>query len=149
MSQKSVGRCFLGFVHRRRRDRTAYLGGEPRTHLAYGLAQAGPLFGLPASWAIQFPEARDSAPESVQQGKLPDAASDTIAHRLMLAAGSDQADTIALQQAAKTPVGADIDVLKVLEANEDIIVQLQALRMALTPWGLSSDLIPIVMRAAA
>ena len=125
----------------------AYLGGEPRTYLAYSLAQAGPLFGLPASWAIQFSEARDSAPESVKQGKLPDPATDTIAHRLMLVAGSDQADAIALQQAAKTPVGSDIDVVKVLEANEDIIVQLQALRMVLTPWGLSGDLIPIVMRA--
>lgn len=125
----------------------AYLGGEPRTYLAYGLAQAGSLFGLPASWAIQFPEARDSAPESVRQGKLPDPGSDTIASRLMQVAASDQADAIAVQQAAKTPLGAGVDVQDVLAANEDVIVQLAALRTALTPWGLSGDLIPIVMHA--
>ncbi len=125
----------------------AYLGGESRTYLAYGLAQAGSLFGLPASWAIQFPEARDSAPENVRQGKLPDPASDTIASRLTLVAGSDQADAIALNQAAKTPIGANVDAPQVLAANEDVIVQLAALRTALTPWGLSGDLIPIVIHA--
>ncbi|MBA3458667.1 MAG: hypothetical protein H0T46_01810 [Deltaproteobacteria bacterium] len=125
----------------------AYLGGEPRTYLAYGFAQAGSLFGLPASWAIQFAEARDSAPESVRQGKLPDPANDTIASRLMLIAGSDQADAIALQQAAKTPLDAGVDVPQVLAANEDVIVQPAALRSVLTPWGLAGDLIPIVMHA--
>ncbi|MBA3462162.1 MAG: hypothetical protein H0T46_19535, partial [Deltaproteobacteria bacterium] len=120
--------------------------GDVPSFYAYGFANAAPLFGLPASWAIAFPEARAHAPEDIKGGKLPDPATDTIARRLMMLAASDTADTLALHQAAGAKLGATSGPA-VLTAVEDTLLQLEALRSILTPWGVAGDIFPVIMHA--
>ncbi|MDQ3300174.1 MAG: hypothetical protein M3619_26640, partial [Myxococcota bacterium] len=126
------------------RDQT----GEATSYYAYGIAAAAPLFGLPASWAVQFPDARTHAPDSVKQGTLPDSKSDSIATRLAGLAATDAADAIALHQAA----GMSVDKAEptaVLAAMDDTVIQLGALRAALAPWDLAGEIVPVLLHAVA
>ncbi|MDQ3337409.1 MAG: hypothetical protein M4D80_19780 [Myxococcota bacterium] len=122
--------------------------GDATSYYAYGIAAAPPLFGLPAAWAVQFPEAREHAPDTIKRGTLPDESTDSIAGRLSALAASDASDAIALQQAAGAPI-ADADASAVLGSLDDTLIQLGALRTALTPWGLSNEIVPVIFHAVA
>ena len=112
---------------------------------AYGLAAAPPLFGLPVSWAVAFPQLLALAPEAIQHGTLPDPSTDSIAARLARLAGSSAADGLALQQAAKVDASPE----QIRGAAEDVVIQLSALRSLLTPWGLAAEVLPEIGRASA
>lgn len=120
--------------------------GDPTSYYAYGIAAAPPMFGLPVSWAVQFPEARQHAPESIKQGTLSDEQSDSIAARLGALAATDMSDGIAMQQARDTHAD-NVAASDVLAACDDGIIQLGALRTTMTGWGLASDLVPVIMHA--
>ena len=112
--------------------------GDATSYYAYGIAAASPMFGLPASWAVQFPEARAHAPAGIQQGTMPDEKSDSIATRFAGLASTDAADAIALQQATGTPI-ANAEPSAVLAAVDDTVIQLGALRSVFAPWGLARE----------
>src|SRR6185312_5044847 len=69
--------------------------GGPTSYYAYGVAAAAPYFSLPASWAIQFPEAKANAPATIRDGRLPDSKEDSIEVRLQNLATSNVGDEIA------------------------------------------------------
>lgn len=118
----------------------ALFGTTEKAHL---LAEAGGLYGLPASLAATFPEAREHAPAAIRKGEVPDDKNDTIARRLATLAGTGEADAIALQQASATPV-EKITPAEVLTAIDDTIIQLNGLRSALVPWGLATEIFPVI-----
>jgi hypothetical protein len=122
--------------------------GEAPSYYSYGIAAAAPLFGLPATWAIQFPEARAHAPASVQHGAVPDEENDSIAARLATLAATDDADAIALRQSAGAPVDKAEPAL-VLAALDDSLIQLGALRATLVPWSLANEVVPVIVQVAA
>ncbi|MBA3455860.1 MAG: hypothetical protein H0T42_22375 [Deltaproteobacteria bacterium] len=122
--------------------------GDATSYYAYGIASAAPMFGLPASWAVQFPEARAHAPAGVKQGTMPDDKTDSIATRLSGLAATDAADAIALQQAAGTPI-VNAEPTAVLAAVDDTLIQLGALRSVLAPWGLASEILPVLLHAVS
>ncbi|HMG23920.1 MAG TPA: hypothetical protein VK607_21445, partial [Kofleriaceae bacterium] len=118
--------------------------GDATSFFAYGLAAAPPLFGLPASWAVRFPEARAHAPDAIKRGVVPDLAGDTVGARLAAVASSSTGDQIALQQArggAADPRGAAMSTATLTETFGDCLIQLEYLRRTLTPWQLAGDLI--------
>lgn len=122
--------------------------GDATSYYAYGIASAAPMFGLPASWSVQFPGARAHAPAGVKQGTMPDEKTDSIATRLSGLAATDAADSVALQQAAGTPI-ANAEPTAVLAAVDDILIQLGAMRSILAPWGLASEIVPVVLHAVS
>ena len=118
-------------------------GGDETSFFAYGLAAAPPMFGLPASWAVKFPDAVANAPQSIKDGELPDEAGDSISSRLAVLATSSVGDEIAIKQAAGAPV-RDARPGAVLQAVDDVVIQLSSLRETMTDWGLAADLIPAI-----
>ncbi len=106
------------------------------------------MFGVPASWAVQFPEARAYAPAAVKQGTMPDEKTDSIAARLSGLAATDAADAIALQQAAGTSI-VNAEPIAVLAAVDDTMIQLGALRSALAPWGLANEIVPVLLHSVS
>ena len=114
---------------------------DSTSFLAYGIAAAPPLFGLPASWAVQFPEARAHAPATIKAGKLPDLATDTIGARLTTLATSSASDALALQQTPHDAHGRQPSRDEVLKTFDECTIQLEHLRSVLVPWELSTPLI--------
>lgn len=121
--------------------------GEATSYYAYGIADARPLFGLPARWAAQFPEALAHAPESVKQGVLPDEKSDSIATRLAKLSSTGAADALAMQQANGVPPDKATPGA-VIDAVDDVLIQLTALRTTLVPWGLANDIAASMLHVA-
>ena len=119
-------------------------GRGETSYYAYGIASAAPLFGLPASWAVMFPDALAHAPAAVKNGALPDPKLDSIPHRMAQLASSDAVDAIALHQARPIQHAAPEAVRA---AIEDTLIQLVALRSTLIPWGLGTDLTPVIGHA--
>lgn len=115
--------------------------GEATSYYAYGLASAGALHALPASWAIQFPEARQYAPKAVQEGTLPEATTDSIGARLAVIASSDASDAIALAQAGHDPSAANLSAAQVGEVFGECAIQLEHLRRGLVPWELADPIV--------
>jgi hypothetical protein len=122
--------------------------GDSTSYYAYGIAAAPPLFGLPASWAIRFPDARAHAPDAMKQGTLPNEKADTIASRLTGLAATDASDAIAIQQASGTPIGGAAPSA-VLAAVDDTLIQLGALRTAFVPWGVATDIVPVILHTVS
>jgi hypothetical protein len=115
--------------------------GDAPSFYAYGIAAAPPLFGLPASWAFQFPEALAHAPAAVKSGKLPDATNDTIGARLTTLATSNDSDALALQQTPRDAHALRPSRDEVLNTLDECTIQLEHLRNVLVPWELSAPVI--------
>jgi len=109
--------------------------GGPTSYYAYGVAAAAPYFSLPASWAIQFPEAKANAPATIRDGRLPDSKEDSIEVRLQNLATSNVGDEIAFHEA--TPTTHPLPRASVQRTLDEIFVQLDHLRGVFAPWGLS------------
>lgn len=114
--------------------------GDATSYYSYGFASAAPLFGLPAQWAVQFPDARAHAPTSVQDGKLPDQATDTIAARMAALASTSESDEVALAQTSGDPRAKSITSAQLTETADDCMLQLGQMRGLLVPWGLANDI---------
>lgn len=109
-------------------------GGEAPSFFAYGLAAAPPLFGVPVSWALKFPEAAAHAPASARTAK-----DDSVEARLSLAASSAVGDELALVQTPK--LADDVPAETVSAAAADVLIQLELLHTRLAPWRLGDEIV--------
>jgi len=119
----------------------AQQGGEATSYYAYGIASAGALHALPASWAIQFPEGRQYAPKAIQEGTLPPPTTDSIGARLAAIASTDASDSIALAQAAHDPSAAKLSAAEIGEVFGECAIQLEHLRRGLVAWDLADPIV--------
>ena len=103
--------------------------GEPTSFFAYGLTAAPPMFGLPASWARGFKDARDYAPAEDAAGH------DSNSTRAFALAQSKTGDELALQQGAAAPAGAAPKATELIVTVDDELLQAQFLYEELLPWG--------------
>lgn len=115
--------------------------GEVTSYYAYGLASVGALHALPASWAIQFPEARQYAPKAIKNGAVPEPGADSIGARLAVMASTDSADELALAQATHDANAANLSASQVGEVFDECAIQLEHVRRVLVAWELADSLI--------
>ncbi|MEO8548371.1 MAG: hypothetical protein ABI678_00280 [Kofleriaceae bacterium] len=96
---------------------------------AYGLTASGSFFGVPASWAREFAEAKQFAPKGRDA---------TSADQLVHLAAGTHADDLALDAAAHEP-HANARPHEVTTLLGDVAIQLAHLVQLFAPWQLDAD----------
>lgn len=114
--------------------------------LAYGITATPPLFGIPASWALNIDEAKRFAP-----AKITNADDHTRSHVLSLA-GSTIGDELALVEASKGVDAANkatAGEANTLALIEDAMRQATHIKTTLKPWKVAGPLDRTVASSAA